>query len=242
MCTTVRVEVPEQLPSPENTTHWKSCEYESSNIGGYVPCIKYYSDLDQSIMIRKIIKIGLDLIPYQGQDTECTYTSTNCQYNTTNLNETISYLGRLKINEIGNSHTCYQSDSNIYFEREFTKKTMDLLIVCSVYIFFLVCCRIFYNLYHIKYKCRFGCRFPFRRGNQSDIVREEGTVNETDNNEQISLQEPPPPHYIIKHISLQELIPPRYTIEHIPSQESMLPCYNVVVKDPPKYFNLETEI
>jgi hypothetical protein len=148
-CTITNIDIPEQMPSNNYTNYWKGCECNISGINGYIPCIKYYTDLEPSKMVIGEIIWGVNT----NYDTDCTYLPNDCQCNTNDLNATISRMITLKNNETGMNRICYQSNNNDVIS--FTNSINNSIIVMMIFTWgwlFILTCIIIRLLYKYNYK------------------------------------------------------------------------------------------
>ncbi len=167
-CTIVRVEVPEQLPSPEYTNYWKGCTCGTSSIEGHVPCIKYYTDLEPTKMVINLIDY-VSLKSYE-KETDCTYSSENCQCDIESLNATIVRMAQSKVNETGTIRTCYQgtsnsnSNGNVYFNKILGNVLITVFCLTWGWLVILTCIISIWLWY--RYDCKCPCQRKKKRNVQ----------------------------------------------------------------------------
>lgn len=150
-CNITRIEVPEQLPSPDYTNYWKGCMCGVSSIPGHVPCLKYYTNLEPSKMVIREIKfIGLRSEKSSG---DCTYSNNNCQCDDTSLNATVARMIQLKENETGTYRTCYSGDGDVYFKKTLEDTVIILMCLSWGWLFIICVGLLIYGWYHYECEC-----------------------------------------------------------------------------------------
>lgn len=150
-CNITRIEVPEQLPSPDYTNYWKGCTCGVSSIPGHVPCVKYYTNLEPSKMVIEEIKfVGLRDKKSNG---DCTYFNNNCQCDDTSLNATIARMMQIKENETGTYRTCYSGDDNVYFKKTLEDTVIILMCFSWGWLFILCFIALINAWYYYECEC-----------------------------------------------------------------------------------------